>query len=158
MTKPLIGELDLSHLGLSSDPEGADILSASGPQPAAPEKDPRTQETWTFHFSYTAPRGDVFKGTFTNRILTVFEQTRLAAIVARLQDGQPVEAIDPSIRILNAAIAHMTISLTERPEWAKNLGGLRDLPLIFELWEKVQGHEDYFFRGGPQAPQQDTSV
>lgn len=157
MSKSLIGDLDLSHL-FGEDRSIEDIADPVKATKVAPDKDPRTKDEWTFSFSYTAPRGETFKGQFTNRILTVYEQSRLATIIARLQDGQPVEAIDPSVRLLNGAIAHMTLSLTAKPDWAANLGALKDIPLIISLWEHVSGHEDCFFRGDIQDPQRDTSV
>lgn len=150
MPKPVLGDLDLSHL-LDAPVVLAEAAEAPDTKPSL---DPRAEETWVFHFKHTTPRGAVFEGQFTNNILTCYQQSRISAIIARLQDGLPYESIEPSTRILNQAIAHMTLSLSERPDWAQNLGLLKDVGVIVALWEKVQGHETYFFRGDSEDTQQ----
>ena len=113
---------------------------------AAPKADPRDSERWTFQFEYKDPRGKVWSGTFTNKILTVAEQQAANALTGRFAGGVPVEALEPGARELNAGLAHMTYSLEESAEWAKDLRALHDTSLVLSLWTKVWSHEAHYFR------------
>jgi hypothetical protein len=62
--------------------------------------------------------------------------------------GVPVAALDADLWELNEMLAHLSISLTERPEWAKELEDLFDEELIVEIYKEVISHEDRFHRRG----------
>lgn len=144
---------DYDFLGDTPPPptKGIDDLHA----PAPPEADPMDEPEWTFEFSFTAPRGKVFAGTFTNRILSVGETQDVGSLRGRMANGVPWAQLDPTTAALNQAISHMRLSFwdTERknfrgPAWARDLRKLFDHEVIWLLWEKVRAHEARFFRLG----------
>lgn len=111
------------------------------------QEDPRDQEEWTFEFEWTDARKRTWKGSFTNHILTMGEQQQVASFKSRCLGGVPWESIEPQIRLLNTAVAHMEFSLaSDRPSWAKDLRAIRDPSLVYALWDKVTSHEARFFR------------
>jgi hypothetical protein len=64
--------------------------------------------------------------------------------------GLNADSFDEETTNLNAMISHMTISLVERPEWAKNLANLDDVSLLEALWTEVQAHEATFHGPRPK--------
>lgn len=151
----LADKLRMTHLDLDAERKATEeAVGASAPS-AAPAPDERDAEVWSFHFAHKDRRGVVWEGDFVNSILTIAQQTRVGILRARLQGGQPMEAIDADVLDLNAALAHMTYSLDPkaRPDWAKGdkLTEIRDAGVIFALWEKVRGHEAIYFRYGSSA-------
>jgi hypothetical protein len=115
------------------------------------EEDPRDQEVYPFHFDWTDVRGKRWQGDFVNKILSMGELQSKAALKSRLTGGAPVDSIDPYMRTLNEAVSHMTFSLDKSPDWAKDLQAIKDPTLIFKVWDKVQDHEERFFRLTPAA-------
>lgn len=116
-----------------------------------------SKETATFPFRWTSPRGEVFEGTFTNRILTLGELSRAATTVAQLNGGLPYEAMPPIHRDLNDRLGHLMVSLDieERPEWGRNLLGIRHPDIIYALYRVVETHEATF--RGQLAPEKGGS-
>lgn len=112
--------------------------------------DPRLHENWEFPFSYQDNRGRTWKGTFVNKILTVIETSRVAAIRATLLGHSPIESIDIWTYEHTERLAHMSISLIKRPSWAEGdkLGQLYDPILISELYRRVASHEAIFHGRG----------
>lgn len=121
-------------------------IEAAVRTPTEDAPDDRDSETWTFPFEYKDRRGKVWNGTFTNAILLVEEHQFVSVLRARWQGGQPLESLDPTVRSLNMALAHMAFSLKKMPEWAKDMTKLRDPDVVMSVWEKVRSHEDRYFR------------
>lgn len=140
---------DLSNLAII--PDLAEI-AAETQTPEKPEvqsgPDPRENESWSFTFSFADPSGRKFDGEFTNKILTVGERTRVGLICARLRNNVPAAALEPDVVALTNALAHLELSLVKRPKWAEKLDKLVSPFVVFELWERARGHEDYYFRYG----------
>lgn len=123
------------------------------PQDAGDGLGPKDHEEFVFDFSHKVKRGKVYEGSFTNRILTTGENQQVAALKARFAAGMSVESMEPTVRALNEAIAHMSFSFWSKdgqtfrgPDWARDLRELIDQDAIFALWEEVWAHESHFFR------------
>ena len=88
----------------------------------------------------------MWRGYFTNKILTLGEQQLVTNTKARFCGGMPLESIDNGMLGLNEAIAHMTFSLQDTPSWGEDLRQLKDASIVLALWEKVRSHEIRYFR------------
>jgi len=139
----------MDHLNEGVDNLKKDI-DASFAAPADDAPDERDNEVWAFLFEFTDSRGKVWSGNFVNTILSLDAQSRVGVMRARLQGGQPIEALDAGVLDLNLALAHMAYSFDAkgRPEWASDakLGQLKDAAVLFALFAKVRSHEDRYFR------------
>lgn len=112
------------------------------------QKDPRDNEQWTFMFNYTDARGTQWKGKFTNKIMNMANLQQAAVAQSVLMGGQPLTSFASGMLELFNAIAHMTFSLIDRPEWAKDLTSIVDTNVILALWKEVASHETHYFRLG----------
>lgn len=115
-----------------------------------PEKKPNPKDNreYPFVFSHTDGHGKVWKGNFTNKVLTIRDRQSVGVLRARLASGVPVVALDDMTQEINLMIAHLTFSLTERPDWAKDLQSLDDIRLLQELYLEVASHEAHFLGYG----------
>ena len=113
------------------------------------DSDPKSQKEYAFKFRHVTPRGHVYVGEFTNKILTLFEKQQVKVTKARMAGGVPVAALDAVIWDLNERIAHMTFSLIDRPDWAQELTEIYDEDVIYALYEEVASHEARFFGRKP---------
>jgi hypothetical protein len=111
-----------------------------------------TNREYTF-FVKVESCGEVFKGTFTNRILNNNEKAQRDVIAARMRQGLPWESFSPDARLRQDALSHLLVSLDkERPDWAENLGEIDDLAVVMAIYEEVMKHEDTF--RGPRKNQE----
>jgi hypothetical protein len=116
---------------------------------ADPDKpDPRGEKKYTFTLDYKDARGKIWKGQFTNKILSIHERQQVGVMRSMLGAGQPLPSLDPLTVELNLIVAHMTYSLTEKPDWAANLRSLEDPQLLQEIYMEVDSHESYFLGWG----------
>jgi len=112
--------------------------------------DPREQNPYVFAFKWTDGRGKLWEGEFENKILTLKERQQAGILRARLQSGLPVDSLDALTQEINLMIAHMSISLQDKPDWAEDLQAQTNIQLVQSLYEEVNGHEATF-HGYPQA-------
>ena len=77
---------------------------------------------------------------------------------ARLGGNTPRAALSNLVVELNAAIAHMEMSLIERPEWAKDFLALEDPNVILALFAEVDAHEGHYFRRKPHLHSGETTT
>jgi hypothetical protein len=110
------------------------------------EPDPRDSEEYSFYFEYVNKRGEVFEGRFTNRILTLEQTQQVHVLKARMLQSTSMTAISDDILATTQVLAHMSISLEHKVEWAKDLRALRDPGVVWKLWAKVEDHESRYFR------------
>jgi len=120
-----------------------------GKEPSAERKlerlaDPRLGEEYSFEVKWTDPRGKVWKGDFTNQILSFTQISQVGALRARLGGGMPVESVDDFTANHNEKVAHLTISLVKRPKWAADLGELKYEDLLDQIYVEVARHEAIF--------------
>ena len=122
------------------------IESVRRNEPAKNEPDPRDNEEYTFFFEHTTRRGEVFSGKFTNHILTLEETQQVHVLKARMLQSMPVGSISEDMLATSQILAHMSISLSHKVDWAKDLRSLRDPGIVWKLWAKVEDHEARYFR------------
>lgn len=119
-------------------------------------QDPRDAKRYTFPFEYTDARGKVWRGTFTNNVLTVGQYRQVKIIKANLNAALPVSALDASTWELNEMVSHLMVSLDQEaegfPAWAKKLDDLYDARIIEALYQEVASHEARFHRREPVDP------
>lgn len=150
-------KLSMDHLKAAPEPDIAELkkgLATPDPREAAetaapaPEAlpDPRDAEEWTFALNYVDRRGRAWTGTFTNKILSMGNQLQVAVIRARLLQNTALAQLDDSSANLAHMIAHLTLSLTQAPKWAADLRELRDVKVLYAIYEQVSEHERIFFR------------
>lgn len=106
---------------------------------------PRHERVYTFDFVWKDGRGKKWEGTFQNQILSISDRQLVGIMRARMGSNAPVEALDALTRELNLMISHMSFSLIERPDWAKDLRALQDVRLLQALYTEVAEHEATFF-------------
>lgn len=114
-----------------------------------PDKpDPRGEKKYTFNIEYKDARGKVWKGQFTNKILSIHERQQVGIMRSMLGAGQPVSSLDALTVELNLMVAHMSYSLTEKPQWAENLRSLEDPAVLQAIYTEVDSHESFFLGWG----------
>lgn len=124
-----------------------------------PDKpDPRGEKKYVFQIEYTDARGKVWKGQFTNKILSIHERQQVGIMRSMLGAGQPVQSLDALTVELNLMVAHMSYSLVEKPEWAANLRSLEDPGVLQAIYTEVDSHESFFLGWGQaQSPSPEAS-
>jgi hypothetical protein len=128
-------------------------------QAAKADADPKLQPEYTFAFRWTDLRGEEWSGTFTNRALTMAQKQEKYVLSATFRGGLPYEAFSPEQNSMNEAIAHMMMSLTKRPTWAKDLRSIEDENRLLAIYEEVVAHEAMFLGiRKPQAPSSDGTT
>jgi len=118
--------------------------------PGPDSKDPKLQKVWPFDFQYRDTRGKLWVGKFVNHILDIRERSHVGIMRAKLGGGVPLESLDYMTAELNLMIAHLSYSLDESADWAKDLMALNDVDLLAALYEEVAAHEATF-RGRPSS-------
>ena len=136
---------DLNEVDLMSVAEGKPKRKPQKGRILA-EVDPRDKEVWTFNFEYTDTRKKKWAGRFTNKIMNIGDLQKAARVQAAMLAGQPLHSFSGGMLEMINATSHMTLSLTERPEWATDLRAIEDPELFFAIWRKVVSHETYYFR------------
>ena len=109
-----------------------------------PERDPKTQKKYPFDFEWTDENGKVWKGHFVNQILDIRTRQLVGVQRARFALGMPVESLDELTQEINLMVAHLTLSLTEKPVWAEDLLAMDDVRLLQEIYTEVLAHEARF--------------
>jgi len=123
--------------------EERDAVSAKI-QETGNEKDPRESVEYTFNLNHKDGNGKVWGGKFVNKILTIHDRQMVGIMRARLTGGAAYESMDPLSAEINLMVAHLTQSLKERPDWAKNLLSLTDYGVLQAIYMEVDSHESRF--------------
>lgn len=143
------GRFEAAHL---DEPEKMkEVLEAdiSGKKQSRIDPDhPMAQKHYTFRINYTDNRGRVWEGEFTSKILSIRERQNAGALRARMSGGAALDSLDALTTELNLMLAHMAYSLTDRPDWAKDLSSLEDIGLIQAIYTEVAAHEANFLGWG----------
>lgn len=106
--------------------------------------DPKHQREYTFELDYTDTTGKKWTGQFRNQILSILQRQQVGAMKARLAGGVPFTSLDPYTTELNEMIAHLQISLRDKPKWAAELSELLDDGVAEAIYEEVASHEAMF--------------
>jgi hypothetical protein len=118
---------------------------------AAELNEPRLKEEWAFDFHHVDRVGREWKGSFKNQILSIDEINQVGVWRARLCGNVPIDALDAATLDNAERLAHLTVSLKKRPDWAADLGKLKDPEILKKLYQEVSSHED-IFHGRGQDP------
>jgi len=123
-----------------------DDLKEEVQQDTEPKKeDPKQKEKYGFDFKWKDGRGKLWEGHFVNKILSIAEQQSVGITRAKLAGGMPTSTIDPLTAEINLIISHLTFSLEDKPDWAKDLRKLNNIELLQNLYQEVADHEAMFF-------------
>jgi hypothetical protein len=109
-----------------------------------PDTDPRDAVEYTFNLEFKDGRGKVWSGKFVNHILTIRDRQLVGMMKAKLTGGLPFESVDPLTAEINHMVTHMTQSLRDRPDWAKNLLALTNYEILQAIYMEVDSHESHF--------------
>jgi len=121
---------------------------ATGAIPEKEADDPRAQRECTFEFNWKDGRGKIWKGRFTNKVLSIRDRQLVGIMRSNLAAGISPSNLDAYTGEINLMIAHLAVSLTERPKWAEDLLVLNDVRLLQELYMEVANHESTFLGYG----------
>jgi hypothetical protein len=120
-----------------------------GRQPETQDLQPKEKREYTFSFEHKDDRGKIWRGPFTNQVLSQTQKLQVGVVRAAITGRVPYESLDPYSCEYSERIAYMTISLIKRPDWAQELGDVLDSKIIDALYEEVMSHEATFHRRGP---------
>lgn len=141
------------------DAIGEDVKKDTAEQELEKElSDPRLNEIYEFDFEHTDGRGRYYMGHFKTKILDMSEKASIGSDISRFFDMSPVESIPQDMLMIARMICHLNRSLDPKhiPEWAKNLGKIKDIRLLQALFREVLGHERIFF--GYDATEADSEA
>lgn len=97
-----------------------------------------------------------YTGTFTTKKLSIHDLTQLGVRKVQLNGGMhydkdnPGQGIDEGTDELNTMIAHLSLAVTEAPDWW-NLDDLTDLSVLTNVYKEVISFENRFL-GRRKAP------
>jgi hypothetical protein len=152
-TDEVVRRLQPQHLRIPENTgELKEEIQKKVEQPAEEVENPRGAREYTFQFSWKDGLGKIWKGEFTNKILSIRDRQMVGVMRARLATGLPAEALDAFTQEVNLMIAHMSFSLIKTPLWAKDLRDLDDVRLLQALYTEVLDHEATF-HGYAKAPE-----
>jgi hypothetical protein len=106
--------------------------------------DPMAQRQYTFQLEYFDKLKKRWAGQFTTKILSIRERQLVGALRSRMSGGSSMESLDALTIEINLMLAHLAYSLTERPDWAKELGELEDIGIVQAVYAEVAAHEARF--------------
>lgn len=143
-------ELKMQHLAESTDELVAAVRASDADETrdAPPKPDPRDAEQWAFQFDWKDKRGKRWSGEFINKIIDIQETQQIAVIKSKMLGGVALASVSDEVQLLTGFVAHMSVSLTKKPDWAKDLRRIKDPALIYRLWAEVDSHESHYFRYG----------
>ena len=109
-----------------------------------------------FHVEFQSELDDTtYQGTFTCKKLSISDRSRMGVVKAQLSGGlhydpaKPGYGIDATTDDFNAVLAHLTVAITDAPDWW-NLDEMSDVGIIYEVYKEVAEHEASF-RKRPEA-------
>lgn len=129
-------------------PAPAVLAELQGKQPEPSDVDPKERREYTFQFECKDDQGKIWRGPFTNQILTLNQKNLVGVIRANITGRVPFESLDAFTREMSERVAFMTVSLIKRPDWAQDLGEIFDETIINKLYAEVMSHEATFHRRG----------
>jgi len=118
---------------------------------------PKERREYSFNFEFKDDRGKTWKGPFTNQALSPNQKLQVGVLKAALLGRLPYESMDAYTREIAERIAHATVSLVKRPDWARELGDLMDENILHKLYEEVLSHEAMFHGRKPDQKEGEDS-
>lgn len=107
--------------------------------------DPKVNETYSFTVNVYGGDGKLVEGSgaFTNRILTIQERVDLGLAASKIVRHLPWQVLDPDTQETVLIGAHLTLSLSERPD-KFDVSKIRNPRLLSRVWQEVEAHEATF--------------
>jgi hypothetical protein len=110
-----------------------------------PEEKPAPQpKEYTFHVEWKNPQGRRYHGDFSAHIMSVKESITVGILRAQLCAGVPAIAIDQGTLDMTEMVATLQVVIDDGPDWAKDLIGIYDHALIWEIYKEVRDRENRF--------------
>jgi len=113
------------------------------------------KNTKTFTITYKDDNGIEQTGQFTTKRLSIKDRAKIGVRKSQLTGGQycvkddagnPTgQGIDEDTDYLNAMIAHLEISLVQKPTWF-NLDEVAEIKVVQDVYQEVMDFEMSFFR------------
>lgn len=104
-----------------------------------------------FDLDFTDSRGYHWRGSFKTHILSISERAQVGLTKSRLAGGLSVSVIDGETSLILEMQAHLAIALLKWPDWAEELGSIRDVNVLGAIYKEVVSHEERFWGTGPQG-------
>lgn len=154
MDTTLHDSLKMSHLQDQRAQAEADYAEAQNPPEQAKLQDAAMREVEaTFDVTYTNLYGKVFRGSFTNKVLTVGEKIKVDVVRARRLMNAPKEAMSDNISGLLLMVSWMEESLKKTPPWFKDIWNIHDEGIVEAVFVKCAAHERCF-HGRAEDPEE----
>lgn len=116
--------------------------AALNPPETKPQK---VSRRYTWHFEhYSRIYGKTLEGQFTNQILTPRLELDVGCLRSRLVATSITHALDANSGLTAERMAHLEISLVERPNWFNPLD-FEDKELLDLIYMEVASHEARFW-------------
>ncbi len=151
MHDDLTARLDPTHLAPdlpdSDEDLRKEVEAEVEPAKAAEARDAsdlRNEERFSFRVDYVDARGEPWEGAFVTKILNVGERQQVGVLRSRFQGGAALESLDAYTADINSKVAHMMLSLVDKPKWAKDLRKLLDPGVLDAIYREVASHEAFF--------------
>lgn len=134
----------------SFNPDG-ELQAIRAEQAPAPVggNNPMAAEEYAFTIERIRVDGSRISGSFKNKILSIQERIELGLLAARATRGAAWSSLDDDTQYLVNLVAHLTVSLLEKPIWFK-IAEIKDTVFINKVFAEVSKHEA-FFRGSGAA-------
>ena len=127
---------------------GRAINEAMAPSKPA-EKRPEPQaKNYTFEVDWMSPQGRRYHGEFEAHILSVKESIAVGILRAQLCGGVAPSALDVGTLDMTEMVATLEVCVDNGPDWAKDLVGIYEQDLVWEIYKEVRDREARF-RGKP---------
>ena len=104
---------------------------------------------WSFDLDYTDIRGHRWRVQFTTRILSIQERVQAGLAKARMAGGVSLSVLESETSLILEMQSHLAVSLTAWPDWAEELGKIRNVNVLGAIYQEVAAHEDRFWEAGP---------
>jgi len=143
----ILKRVEPTHLttdGLKEEVEKTTEAATKPTPESAPDADPKAQREYTWDFDWKDARGKVWQGKFTNRAPDMGEVVKIGVARARISSNLSLEALDDTTGEVAIMLAHLTYTLIERPDWAKDLFSITNPRLLQEIFMEVLAHEAFF--------------
>ena len=131
----------------------------SEPDTAIPTAaNPKALEVYEFTIDVVDGAGKRWTGQFKNQILDMDQRVEVGCTQARLCGGIPFMALDPDTLALAEMMAHLFVSLLEKPKWfvTSGEGAIKNVRVLNAVYSEVATHEATF-RGSASSAQKSES-
>ena len=121
----------------------------------------------SFRIDHTSEDGEELTGQFTTKRLSILDRARVGRRRSQLSggmycvrddEGEPTgQGLDEESDFLATAVAHLEVSLIQKPSWW-DLDDITDIQLLRKVYEEVMDFEWSFFRSRQQAARVEESA